>query len=206
MVSCRNLLIYLGPELQKKIIPLFHYALKPNGYLLLGNSETIGDCHDLCSPINKKWKIYIKKVTTTFQQNFSTFTLPLIAKLKTDSKSMALPKNSKTELRKLLEQTLLEEYTPPCVIINPDFEILYIQGSTGRYLEPAKGEASLNLSKMIRAGMKMELQAAVRKVITSNSAVRYDGLKVENNGNPIRVNLIVQPIRDNNYHKGKTTE
>ena len=115
---------------------------------------------------------------------------------------MAIPKGANLGFRNLIDEILIEDYAPPCVIINPDFEVLYVHGSTGKFLEPAIGEASMNLSKMIREGMKRELSTGVRKVITGNAAVRYDGLKVKSNGGFITVNLVIQNVKKTEVLKG----
>ncbi len=202
LISCRNLLIYFGAVIQKKVINLFHYALKQNAFLLLGNSESIGEFNDMFEAIDKKWKIFSRKGATLSNVSISNFVPPLFGKLKAKERTMAINKNSKTEFRNMIDEILIEDYAPPCVIINSEFEVLYVYGSTGKFLEAAKGKASLNLSRMIREDMKKEVSSGVRKVLSSNSVVRYDGLKVKNDGGTILVNLIIQPIKKTEALKG----
>ena len=202
IVSCRNLLIYFGPVIQKKVLNYFHYALKQNGYLFLGSSESIGEFQDFFSEVDKKWKMFSKKGLGLSQINIQHFIPPVLDKLISKEKTMAIPKGANLGFRNLIDEILIEDYAPPCVIINPDFEVLYVHGSTGKFLEPAIGEASMNLSKMIREGMKRELSTGVRKVITGNAAVRYDGLKVKNNGGFITVNLVIQNVKKTEVLKG----
>ena len=202
LVSCRNLLIYFGAIIQKKVINLFHYALKQNAFLLLGSSETIGKFTDMFDVLDKKWKIFSRKGVTLSNVNIQNYTPPTFMKTNVKERAMKNIKRSKSEFRNLIDEILIEDYSPPCVIINSEFEVLYIYGSTGKYLEPAKGKASLNLSRMIREGMKKELTTGVRNVLSKNSVVRYDGLKVKNNGGTILVNLIIQPLNKTEELKG----
>ncbi len=204
LVSCRNLLIYFGQVIQKKALNLFHYALKQNGYLFLGTSESIGDFYEMFDSIDKKWKVYSKKDVALSQVPFQNYVPSLSAKLIPIEKAMAIQNKLKPDFVNLIDEMLVEDYAPPCVIINSDFEVLYVYGSTGKFFEPAAGEASLNLSRMIKTGMKRELSAGVRKVITGNSLVRYDGLKVKNNAETILVNLVIKRLKESEFFKGMT--
>jgi len=202
LISCRNLFIYFGSVIQRKVINLFHYALKQNGYLFLGSSETIGEFFDMFEALDRKWKIFLRKGLTLSNVNIQNYTPQLFGKLKAKENKMPNQKHAKTEYRNLIDEILIEDYAPPCVIINSELDVLYVYGSTGKFLEPAKGKASMNLTKMIREGMKKELTTGVRKVITGSSVVRYEGLKVKNNGGTILVNLIIQPLRKADSLKG----
>jgi two-component system CheB/CheR fusion protein len=202
LISCRNLLIYFGAVIQKKVINIFHYALKQDGFLFLGNSETIGEFTDMFEVLDKKWKLFSRKGVTLSNVSIQNYIPPLFGKLKAKENRMENQKHSKTEYRNLIDEILIEDYAPPCVIINSELEILYVYGSTGKFLEPAKGKASMNLTKMVRDGMKKELATGVRKVLSGNTEVRYDGLKVKNNGGSILVNLIIQPLKKAEALKG----
>jgi two-component system CheB/CheR fusion protein len=195
IISCRNLLIYLGPELQKRVIPLFHYALNQNGYLFLGNSETIGEFVDLFAAVDRKWKLYQSKGVSAIRpaiHDFAAAPLPeqageiLAAGRKT--------KRDRISIREAVEQTLLADYAPACAIVNEKGEVLYIHGRTGKYLEPPPGEASLNILRMAREGLKLELTAALRKAIAKKETVRCQNLPVKANGGAITVNLSVSPV------------
>jgi two-component system CheB/CheR fusion protein len=194
LISCRNLLIYLGAELQGKLVPLFHYALNQDGFLFLGNSETVGEFGDLFTAVDKKWKLYQRKGGVTHRAAIAPFAPPLLA---ADAKGRTTPLGNqlvRVDARNLAEKVLLESYAPACVIINANFDVLYIHGRTGKYLEPAEGEASLNLLRMVREGLRFELATAVRKVIAQQTAVRYEGLRVKSNGDTSIVNLVAQPM------------
>ncbi len=188
--------------IQKKAIGLFHYSLRLKGFLFLGNSESIGEFNELFDVKDKKWKLFSKKGILLSNINLHVYKTPVNENLTAKDKIMTLPKKSKPEFRDLIDSILIEEYAPPCVIINSDFNVLYIYGKTGKFLEPAPGEASLNILKMIKDGMKHELSSGVRKVHTSETAVRYDGLRVKYNGGTVSANLIIQPLKKEEYFKG----
>ena len=201
-ISCRNMLIYFESDLQKKMMHLFHYALNSNGFLFLGNSETVGEFGNLFSTVDKKWKIYRGKGIAFHRAPGTFYTPPLIDVLSREGKIMGLNKEIKLNVKEIVKNTLLDDYAPPCVIINAEYNVLYIHGQTGKYLEPASGEASLNLTKMVREGLKLELTAAVRKVITRQTEVRYEGLKVKSNGGYSTVNLVVKPVKKQSVLNG----
>ena len=196
LISCRNLLIYMDGELQKKLIPLFHYALNPGGALFLGTSETVGEFLDLFAPLDRKWKLYQRKEDAqgAHRPALGKFIPPL-------TKGRAAPRPSKAErserkvpLRELAEQALLQEYTPASVVVNERGDILYIHGRTGRYLEPAPGDAGMNIIRMAREGLRRELATALRKAAARKETARYPGLRVKTNGDFINVNLTVRPL------------
>jgi two-component system CheB/CheR fusion protein len=191
LICCRNLLIYMNPDLQKKLMPLFHYALKPGGLLFLGSSETIGEHIDLFSVIHKKWKIFECRETRYARHAMIDFPA---------SPDMEVPpyiqvaKPREVKMSELLGKIMLEDYAPPSVIINEKGTILYIHGRTGRYLEPSPGDAALNVFEMAREGIKGDLIAAVRKATTRKEVVTHAGLHVKDNGGFRFINLTVRPI------------
>ncbi len=197
LISCRNLLIYMELELQKKVLPLFHYALKQGGLLFLGNSESVGEFTDLFATLDRKWKIYQRQGVSTIHRPLLDFPPPSFMK---DIGITAGDKRGRNEkkmsVRELAEKSLLQRYTPACVIVNEKGEVLYIHGRSGKYLEPASGEASLNILRMAREGLRLELTTAIRKVVAQKRDVRYEGLKIKSNGEHQIINLIVSPILD----------
>ncbi len=190
MVSCRNLLIYLSPVLQKNVLNTLHYSLKKYGILFLGNSETIGELTDLFSAIDRKWRIYKSKgesriLTGDFTRMVKADVFP---KIKEPVKSVEIGIGGH------IEKMLLEKYTPSCVIINEKEEILYFHGKTGKYLEPAPGKAVLKIVEMAREGLKHELKIAIHKAIAHKKEVVFKELNVKTNGSFQIVNLIVKPL------------
>ena len=198
LISCRNLMIYMGPELQKKIIPLFHYALNPGGMLFLGTSETIGEYLELFTPVDRQARLYQRKddVAGVGRPLFAKYSplpgQPLAARHDTgDSAS-----GRKASLRELTEQGILQYWNAVGVLVNEHGDILYIHGRAGRYLEPAHGEQSpSNVLKMAREGLQRELTTALRNAVTHNkAATARKGLRVKTNGDYSSVNLTVQPV------------
>ena len=199
LICCRNLLIYLDSEIQKKMLPLFHYSLKPGGLLFLGSSETIGSFTDLFAPIDKKWKIFQRKEGVSSHQMLAGFSAP--SPIESNSHARDLEK-LEINVAQMAEKSLLSHYAPPCVIINEKGDILYIHGRTGKYLEPSPGEARLNIYEMAREGLKFELPAAIRKVVTYKKEVVYKDLKVLTNGGHQTVKLVIKPIDDSDCETG----
>ncbi|MFW6185895.1 MAG: CheR family methyltransferase [Halobacteriota archaeon] len=196
LISCRNLLIYMGQEPQKKLIPLFHYSLKPGGYLFLGTSESIDGFTDLFETVNRKLKLFkSKKIPKKLPEGFSWIAQSSHKVPGADIKpaETAVPKRG-CNIAELAKNTLLEHHTPSSVIVNKEGEILYVHGDTGRYLQPAKGEASLNIISMAREGLEEPLTIAIHKVVNQNIPVSHSNVKVKNNGGVNIVNLEVEPI------------
>jgi two-component system CheB/CheR fusion protein len=194
MINCRNLLIYMEPTLQKQIIPMFYYALNRDGYLFLGTSETVGQFVNLFSQVDKKWKLYQRRSDVMPQAASPAYIPPLISGTGIVRPAHPNATGSKTNIRELAERALLDEYIPACAFINAEYEVLYVHGHTGRYLELASGAASLNLLHMAREELKPALAAAVRKAVAQKAAVRYNGLEVKADGDTHLVNLLVQPV------------
>jgi two-component system CheB/CheR fusion protein len=196
LISCRNVLIYMGGELQKKIIPLFHYALNPGGFLFLGTSETVGEFADLFTAMDRKARLYQRK-----EDNYSVhrpalgeFLPPLTEDGVVLQPSRKARGESKLSLRDLTEQALLRQYAPVGALVLERGEILYLHGRTGLYLEPAPGEAGMNILKMAREGLRRELTSALRKAAAHKEPVRCPGLRVKTNGEFSTVNLTVRPV------------
>ncbi len=198
LISCRNLLIYLGGELQKRLIPLFHYALNPGGLLFLGTSETVGEFGELFGVLDHKAKLYQRKEDFSGAQRAALGRiLPPLTTL-----SAAVPQGAaktagpaRPPLRELAEQAILQQVAPVGVLVNGQGDILYLHGRTGMYLEPAPGEAGINnILKMAREGLRRELIAALHKAVRSGETVRAPGLSVKTNGHFTTVNLTVCPV------------
>ncbi len=198
LLSCRNLLIYLDSDLQKRLIPLFHYALKPNGKLFLGSSEGVGDFNDLFSPIDRKAKLYQRKPDFHGKQHASPslYRAPLgLAHSGPGAGSTKTTAQAKLPLRELMEQALLKEVAPPSALVNRQGDILYLYGRTGLYLELASGEpGTSNILKMAREGLRHDLTTALHKAASAQANVQVTGLRVKTNGHFSRVDLRVCPV------------
>ncbi|MBU1486689.1 PAS domain-containing protein, partial [bacterium] len=196
LISCRNLLIYMGPELQKRLLPLFHYILKPDGILFLGPSETIGSFVDLFSVFNKEGRFFKRKeVASSVEVRVDFPTMSLVNNLTESQKEEAGEKVKDVSVGKLAERILLDTYAPASVIINENYDILYFYGRTGKYLEPAPGEADLNILEMARQGLKYKLRSCIRCALSKKADVIEKGLRVKTNGKFQMIDLIVKPIK-----------
>ncbi len=195
ILSCRNLLIYLGAELQKKLMPLMHYSLNPGGILFLGNSESVGTFTDLFEPLKGKTRIY-RRLETAFRAepvDFpSTYTTTLPAG----------PVKPVENLQQLVDQLILKQFSPACVLVNASGDILYISGRTGKYLEPAAGKANWNLFAMTREGLSYELKRAFQKAVRQGETVVNKHTVVKNNGGNQVVDFIIQPLEEQEPLRG----
>ncbi len=199
LISCRNLLIYFHAELQKKIIPIFHYSLLPNGILFLGSSETIGGFVDLFSMLDKKWKFYKRRDSIYSVQPFIDF--PLSHSIEKTYET-PMKTNEVKNITQLAEKVILQNYSPDCVIITGNGDIVYIHGKTGRYLELTDGEAKMNIFEMARIGLKQELPALIRKVSSARKGLTSEGIKIKPNGKTLLINLTVTPIKEPSEMRG----
>ncbi|MDY7031412.1 MAG: CheR family methyltransferase [Thermodesulfobacteriota bacterium] len=199
LICCRNLLIYFESEIQKKLLPLFHYSLNPGGILFLGSSETIGGFTHHFSPVDRKWKIYRHKNTISSTPIFieSPVKQPLERIQRTEEQTF-----TDFNIKRFAEKLLLQHCVPPSVIINEKGDILYIHGRTGKYFEPAPGEARLNIYEMAREGLKQELPLAIRKAGSQKTEVTRKGIQVDYNGGMQPVNITVRPMDKSDYFSG----
>ena len=194
LISCRNLMIYMGPPLQKKMISLFHYALNPGGFLFLGTSETIGDMSSLFTVLDRKQKLYQRKTNGYIAKHASSaFSLPLIAAAQQQNNPKVLPYN--VPLQELAEKALLQQVVQAGVLVNRKGDILYLHGRAGLYLEPVTGGLdSYNILKMAREGLQAELVVALHKAALDNTIVRRSSLRVKTNAHFSTINLTISPV------------
>lgn len=191
LISCRNVLIYMDAVLQKRIIPVFHYALRPNGFLLLGASETVGDFNELFTMMDRKNKIYLRKPgVVRVPIEFSPIDAEVAeAATKADT---ALPRM--TDIDKELHRIISHRFGPNGVLINDQLDIERFFGQTGRFFEPSPGTASLNLLKIIRPGIGVDLRTLIQEAKTTRKGVRKEGLRMRFDGSVLNVNLEVLPV------------
>jgi two-component system CheB/CheR fusion protein len=198
LICCRNLLIYLGADLQKMVIPLFHYALNPGGLLFLGSSEGVGGFDDLFGVVDRKAKLYQRKDSLLgLQRTLMNRVLPGISAI-----SAELPRSNvrsafpvKLPLREMTEQAMLRQLAPTAALVNGHGDILYLHGRSGMYLEPSAGEAGIsNILKMARQGLRPALSSALHKALSSGQTVQVAAVRVKTNGHYSLVDLNVSPV------------
>jgi two-component system CheB/CheR fusion protein len=200
LISCRNVLIYLSPVLQKKVIPIFHYALKPGGFLLVGTTEgLLGAGADIFTLVERKSKIYQKKPVPS-PVTFG-LTVNAHAPMEQDQEKPVRPAKDEeqpktpADVQREADRLLLSKYVPSAVVVNDALEILQTRGRTSRYLELPAGKASLNLLKMARAGLLYELRALIEKARKNGVPASKEGIAVEDGDSPIVIRVEVVPFR-----------
>ena len=200
ILSCRNLLIYLTTDVQKKLIPLFHYSLNPGGILFQGSAETIGDFTDLFTPLFGKSRIFrrtesiLRPEQIIFPSSFSA-----VPPIGNEPRLAAKPPAS---LQSLADELVLQRYAPPAVLTNDTGDIFYVSGRTGKYLEPAAGKANWNLFAMAREGLRYELTRAFAQALRQKESVALHGLKVGTNGGAQYVDVTIQQLVEPESFRG----
>jgi two-component system, chemotaxis family, CheB/CheR fusion protein len=193
IVSCRNVLIYFKPELQKRILPIFHYALKPYGYLVLGISESIGNLEDLFSTVDgKRAPIYIRKLGPTKITFGTEPTFDVISRGETKKPISERPLVS---VQKETDQYMMSRYVPPSVVVDEDMNILLFRGDTGPFLNHMPGEASFNLTKVVRNELKLDVQTSFYSAKKQGKPIRREGVEFKSNSHTRLVNIEVVPLK-----------
>jgi two-component system CheB/CheR fusion protein len=200
LLTCRNLLIYVSAEAQRKLVPLFHYSLKPGGILFLGSAETIGTFGDLFAPLEGKARIYrrLETVAGAGPQIDFPAGYPRAAGRTTADRAALLDPGleGSSNLRTHVEAILLRRFAPAAVLVNPKGDILFVSGRTGKYLELPAGKTNWNLLAMAREGLRHEVAGALRKAVRTKRAVNLANLGVVSNGGSHAVNVAFEPIDD----------
>ena len=179
LLSCRNLLIYLEPVLQQRVLPTLHFALRPSGYLWLGGSETVGSHQNLFETQDSKHKIYTKRSGSGVAH------VPLQqsdAPPKSFTPATTRASDSAAELQRAADRFLLSKFTPPGVLVSADLEVVQYRGETAPYLTPAPGKASLSILKMLREGLLVPVRAAIQRAERGETPAREEGVRIESDG------------------------
>ncbi|MBR1173379.1 PAS domain-containing protein [Bradyrhizobium sp. KB893862 SZCCT0404] len=193
IVSCRNLLIYLNAELQNRVIPLFHFALLPERFLFLGNSENVTRHPKLFAPVDRRARIFRKLDTGTrlppeFPISTSAGRAPVEAPpARSFGPDVGLERRA---------QRIAERYAPAYVITDDNFQILHFSGRTGRYIEPTAGAASLDLLQLVHRDLRLELRTTLSRASESNESAHTEQIQLGVNGHRILVDITVEPIQD----------
>ncbi len=201
LLCCRNLMIYFDAALQRRLLPLFHYSLRPGGVLLLGSSETVGRFTHLFGAIESKLRLYLRQDHAAAGSDFLMTSFPPLSKLKQEStvsianSPAAIPDGTES-LQVAADHLLLQVHAPPAVVVNPAGDIVYISGRTGKYLEPAAGKANWNFHAMVREGLRAPVGEALRQVALQDEPVLLRGLQLPASPGVQTVDVTVQAVRE----------
>ena len=193
LITCRNVFIYMDSFLQKKALTTFHYALKENGFLLLGKSETAVPAAEFFQPFDKAGKIYTRKMASG---RFVHSGLGANDKLKSFKTDIQRKEIIKEDFRKSAESLLLSKYTPASVIVNEQMDIVHINGTIAEFIELSSGKPTFNLLKMAREGLAFELRNAWHKTRETGSSIIKEGIQIKNKGSISEITIEVQPLED----------
>lgn len=193
LIVCRNLLIYLEPDIQKKVLALLHFSLNEGAFLFLGPSETIGGHIDLFEPVSKKWRIF-RRIGPARPERvevpITTAVDPLVPLRRLAPPSTTRP----VSFAEMTHRLLLDQFAPPAVLINRKYEILYFFGATDRYLAVPAGEPTQDLMMMARDGLRTKLRSAIHKAVRENGPVTLQGAQVKRNGGYHPVIVAIRPV------------
>lgn len=197
LLCCRNVMIYLTAELQKKILPIFHYSLNPNGILFLGPAETIGGFSDLFNILDPKWKLFERKPGSSTMGKMLDFPFNISAQGGRVAKTnLPAKQQRKTVLSETFSKLMLEHYTPPSVLINENGDILYINGKAGNFMEINPGEAAMNIHRMARQELKYALDNAIHQVFLHRNPLLIPDIKLKENGHIRLINFKVHYLEE----------
>jgi len=192
LISCRNVLIYMGPILQKRIIEAFHYALKPGGHLLLGKSESLSAHSSFFAVEDAKHKILVRKPLESLLHVHAAL------QQRGEAEHPALPSRSSppiSDLRREAERVLLDRYVPAAVVVDANLQIVHLQGNTRPYVSPASGEPSFHLLRMIQPELLVDMRSAIYQAKRENTTVHKEGIRFKHNGESALVSIHVTPMK-----------
>lgn len=197
MISCRNLLIYIDAALQKKIIRLFNYSIKPDGILLLGSAETIGQNNNIFSPLDLKLKFF-KRSSSESVPDLMNFPSTIISNRQYNIQNK-ITTDSDLNVESLADQFILENYSPVGLLVNENGDIVYIKGMIGKYLDPTVGKASMNIFPMLKEGLRKTFPAAFNKVLSEKTKFVLHNIKIGNRSLNVNIQWIDKPQVLNGY-------
>ncbi|HEY6871209.1 MAG TPA: chemotaxis protein CheB [Geobacteraceae bacterium] len=193
LLVCRNFLIYLNADMQKRLIALFHQVLKPDGFLFLGSAETVGRHSELFAPVDKKWKVFERRESGRRAEMLFPYTAPARR-----PPGMVRPPRPAEALEpspgEAVEKLLMERYSPPCAVVNEKYEVVHVSTRLGSFLEVPVGEPTRDILKMAREELRPALRAAIYKAFTDQKEVAFRGVRVAGNGEEATVNVLVEPL------------
>ncbi len=200
LVSCRNLLIYFGADVQSQVIPIFHYALRPNGYLFLGTSENVSQFGELFVPVDKKHRIFRSREDTSGRAH-----VPLILRGPPNPASGGEPPSRRGALagvafRQSVEALVLDRFAPAHVVVNADGDVVYFSSRTGKYIEQASGAPTRQLIALVRRGLRFDLRTSLREAVESGRRTDRQHLTAEcDDGRIQMVSLTVEKLNEQDF-------
>ncbi len=196
VLCCRNLLIYFNAALQRRLVPLFHYSLRPGGILVLGGSETIGQAKTMFAALSPKSRIY-RRSDVAAEAGWVDFPVNRYRSTRQPAQESHVPQpvNPPRNLQSLADHLLLQEFSPPAVLVNGRGDIVYISGRTGKYLEPAAGKANWNIHAMARPAIRSQVAAALRQALETRTPVELHGLRLEDDAQRT-LDVTVQAVQE----------
>jgi two-component system CheB/CheR fusion protein len=192
LISCRNVLIYMGPVLQKRVIETFHYALKPGGHLLLGRSESLSAYSNLFSLEDSKHKVFARR---PFSSPLHLNAGPIVRAGAARTPGADIPATPVFDSRREAERVLLDQYAPAALVVDSRLQIIHFQGKTSPFLAPAAGEPSFHLLKMARPELVVDLRTAIHQARKEGADVRKSGIPLQQDGSPVLVDIQVWPLK-----------
>jgi two-component system CheB/CheR fusion protein len=191
LLCCRNVLIYMDSTLQKKLLPMFHYTLNPGGYLFLGESESIGTFADLFAPVDAKHKIFRRKpVQTGYQPEGEALVYPAVR----ETKAKPLPAKPAQDFTKVAERVILRDYSLPCVLVDEEYNIVYFNGDTDRYLTQPGGRPTTNIIQMARPEVHYRLSLLLKRAVHEKRMAIEKGIQLRVNDHYADVDIMARPI------------
>lgn len=196
LLCCRNVMIYLTTELQKKIIPVFHYSLQPNGILFLGPAESVGTYNDIFNSLDSKWKIFERKEGVTTIGKILDFPFHIANQDKLNKTDLSNKASVKNPIAENFNKVLLENYTPASLLLNDKGEILYINGKTNRFIQLNPGEAVMNIHRMVREELKYVLGNAIHLCLMNQSKVEIADIRIKENNRAYLMGFSIDYLND----------
>lgn len=199
LVSCRNLLIYFGPESQRRLIPLFCYALRPRGFLFLGMSETIGQFSDLFAPLDKKHCVFQAREAGV-SARLQLFSSGWLGTSSAGHRAVRPSARASSDLRHDVEARIADRFAPPHIVVNEDGDIVHFSARTGKYLEASAGAPNLHLLTMARAGLRLDLRSALNEARETGRSAKRENISIELEAGCFeRASLTVEPLPERPY-------
>jgi two-component system CheB/CheR fusion protein len=196
LLCCRNMLIYFTTDLQRKIIPLFYYALNPKGIMLMGPAETIGGFTDLFTAIDPKWKLFERKEGQIQLSKFIDFPAQVIKPVGMAKAEEGNAMSKDKSIVNIFNKTLIEQFTPASVLVNEKGDILYSNGKTGKYLQLPVGEATMNIHRMAREELKYLIGNSIDQALLQKTTINVDDITLKEGDKARRISLKATPVRE----------